>query len=153
MAGAQRQLAFGFEDSARNMPLHWTLDPQERLLTAEAIGAITRDEAAAFLDAVEAAGIEAMTYRKLFDGSRGNAAMGADDLLALGSRIRGFHALGPMGPLAVVVPLDNGELIARVLGMLAAADRPMRVFREAMPAHRWIRAQPKFLTGRHPVNS
>ena len=125
------------------MPLYWNLDSQERLLTAEAIGGVTRGEADAFLDALEAAGVEAMTYRKLFDGSRGHAAMTADDLLALGVRIRGFHALGPMGPLAVVTPPDQGDLVARVLGVLAAADRPMRMFREVGRARRWIAAQVK----------
>lgn len=82
------------------MPLYWNLDSQERLLTAEAIGGVTRGEADALLDALEAAGVEAMTYRKLFDGSRGHAAM-------------------------------------------AAADRPMRMFREVARARRWIATQAK----------
>jgi hypothetical protein len=125
------------------MPLYWNLDSQERLLTAEAIGDVTRGEADALLDALEAAGVEAMTYRKLFDGSRGHAAMAADDLLALEVRIRGFHALGPMGRLAVVTPPDQGDLVARIPGVLAAADRPMRMFRDVARARRWIAMQAK----------
>ncbi len=86
---------------------------------------------------------EAMAYRKLFDATRGGTSMNAGDMLALGVRMRAFHALGPMGPLAVVMPPDKGELASRILGMLAAADRPMRVFGELAPARRWIMAQPK----------
>jgi hypothetical protein len=43
-----------------------------------------------------------------------------------------------VGPLAVVVPEDKFDLIARVLGALAAADRPMRLFTDLRPARRWI---------------
>ncbi|OFX02013.1 MAG: hypothetical protein A3D94_08625 [Alphaproteobacteria bacterium RIFCSPHIGHO2_12_FULL_66_14] len=124
------------------MPIHWNIDPAERLLTAEAEGEVTRSDADRFLDAMAGA-VEAMGYRKLFDATRGHTSMSTADMLALGVRMRGFHALGPMGPLAVVVPPDKGELVSRVLGMLAAAERPMRVFGGVAPARRWIEAQAK----------
>lgn len=43
-----------------------------------------------------------------------------------------------MGPLAVVIPDDKYYLIARVLGMLAAAKRPMRVFNNPEKARQWL---------------
>ena len=135
------------------MPLFWTLDHHERLLTAAAVGDVTRHDSDAFLDALEAAGADAMAYRKLFDGSRGHTEMSANDLLALGVRIRGFHALGPMGPLAVVTPPGQGDLVARILGVLAAADRPMRMFREIAPARRWVAAQAKVAISDHAGSS
>lgn len=123
------------------MPLHWTIDSQERLVTAVAEGGVTRAEVEAYLEAL--VGMDAIVYRKLFDGSRSEVTMNADDLMALGVMFRSFHASGPVGPLAIVVPENNIELASRVLGILAAADRPMRVFREVASARRWIESLPK----------
>jgi hypothetical protein len=118
------------------MSLNWTIDSAARLVTAVADGNVTSGDIEALLDEMASGGV--MTYRKLFDGSQGATEMGPDDLLVLGVRFRQFHALGPVGPLAVVVPDDKAALVARVLGMLAVADRPMRVFRAFAPARRWL---------------
>ena len=59
------------------MPLHWTIDPQQKLVTAVAEGDVTRVEFEAFLDDMSRAGAD--TYRKLFDGGRGGTHMGAED--------------------------------------------------------------------------
>lgn len=118
------------------MPLRWTIDPEQKLVTAVAEGDVTRVEFDAFLDDMKRAGAD--TYRKLFDGRRGGTHMEADDILALGARMRASHERGPVGPLAVVVPESHAESIGRVLGMLAAAKRPMRVFRQVGAARKWI---------------
>ena len=118
------------------MSLYWTIDPERKLMTAVAEGEVTRDEFESYLDAMEQAGANA--YRKLFDGGRGVTRMPAEEILALGVRMRTSHATGPMGPLAVVVPGELAEPLGRVLGMLAAAQRPMRVFTEAGAARKWI---------------
>src|SRR4051794_32372043 len=110
------------------MPLQWTIDPKQRLVTAVADGDVTRADFDAFLDAVKAA--NAYPYRKLFDGLRGETRMGPDELLALGARMRASHETGPIGPLAAVIPDEKADLVARVLGILATAKRPMRVFRQ-----------------------
>lgn len=123
------------------MPLHWTIDSKERLVVAVAEGEVTRDEVQAYLDAV--AGAKALAYRKLFDASRGETSMGPEEMMALGAMFRSFHARGKVGPLAIVVPGVKVELVSRVLGILAAADRPMRVFHESEPARRWIESLPK----------
>ena len=57
-------------------------------------------------------------------------------------RIRGLHALGTMGALAVVATAEQAERIARLLGAAAVADRPMKVFDDVKQARRWIEAQP-----------
>jgi hypothetical protein len=124
------------------MPLHWTIDSRERLVTAVAEGDVTRVEVENYLQVLE--GANAMSYRKLFDGSAGDTTMGPEDLLAIGVRIRdGHNKGGPFGPLALVLPADKTELVSRVLGILAAADRPMRVFDSVEPARRWIDGLPK----------
>ncbi|MBN9541045.1 MAG: hypothetical protein BGN99_08745 [Alphaproteobacteria bacterium 65-37] len=119
------------------MPLHWTIDSRERLVFAVADGDVTRAEVENYLQVLE--GANAMSYRKLFDASAGDTSMSPEDLLAIGVRIREGHARGgPLGPLALVLPADKTELVSRVLGILAAADRPMRVFDSLEPARRWI---------------
>ena len=123
------------------MSLHWTIDPQQRLVTAVADGDVTRAEFEAFLDAMRNAG--AYSYRKLFDGLRGDTQMGPEELLALGARMRASHEEGPIGALAAVISDDKAELVARVLGILATAKRPMRVFRQITPARRWINRLPR----------
>jgi hypothetical protein len=123
------------------MSLNWTIDSESRLITAIADGDVTCRDVEALLGEMASSG--AMTYRKLFDGSQGDTGMTPEDLLVLGARFREFHALGPMGPLAVVVPDDKAELVARVLGMLAVADRPMRVFSTPAPARRWLESLAK----------
>jgi len=118
------------------MSLNWTIDSREQLFTVIADGDVSRDEIEACLDAMDGSG--AMTYRKLFDGTLGDTSMTPFDLLAVGARMRHYHTLGPVGPLAVVVPAQKYELVANILGMLAAADRPMRIFTNVKPARRWL---------------
>ena len=83
-----------------------------------------------------------MPYRKLLDGARACAAMTPDDVLSIIVRIRGLHALGTMGALAVVATAEQAERIARLLGAAAVADRPMKVFEDVKQARRWLEARP-----------
>ena len=118
------------------MPLHWTIDSRLKLFAATADGHVGLDDVNRMLDAM--AGADAHGYRKLFDGSLGDTRMNAAELLSLGVRMRSIHATGRMGPLAIVIPDDKYYLIARVLGMLAAAKRPMRVFKDPKKARQWL---------------
>ena len=124
------------------MPLHWTVDSKERLVIAIAEGDVTRAEIEDYITVMNGAGT--VSYRKLFDGSRGDTTMTEQDMLAIGVQIRARHAVaGPLGPLAFVVSPAKSELVSRVLGILATADRPMRLFSEFEPARRWIASLPK----------
>ncbi len=84
------------------------------------------------------AGSNIVGYRKLFDGSAGDTKMGALEILALGVRMREMHIGTAVGPLAVVLPDDKYVLLSRVLGMLAAAKRPMRIFNDPSKAPEWL---------------
>lgn len=123
------------------MSLTWTVDHDNQMMTSVAIGDVTRADVDAMLDAMDSEG--AMPYRKLFEASRGDTAIGIYDLLVLGWRMRSYHQThGNMGPLALVIPPDRMDLLSRVLGMLAVARRPMRVFTDPDAAQRWIVRQP-----------
>ncbi len=123
------------------MSLDWTIDAEAQLVVIVADGDFARRDVETLLDDLASSG--AMAYRKLFDGSRGDTSMSSEDLLMLGVRFRAIHARERMGPLAVVVPDHRAELVARVLGILAVADRPMRVFRAPALARRWLESLAK----------
>jgi hypothetical protein len=126
------------------MALYWTIDSRRRAVEIVAEGDVTMTDAMAFFDAVE--GAEALAYSKLLDGTRARAAMTPDDVLSIVVRIRGLHALGTMGALAVVATAEQAQRIARLLGAAAVADRPMKVFDDLRLARRWLEAQ----APRHP---
>lgn len=121
------------------MPLRCTIDPEQTLVTIVTEGDVTRADFEAVIDELDAAG--AHGYRKLFEGARGHTRMTPEDILAVGIRMRSNHEKGPVGPLAAVVPEKYAELASRLLGILASADRPMRLFREVKQARRWLQGQ------------
>lgn len=93
----------------------------------------------AYFDAVTGAG--AWSWRKLFDARRCTPAMSNEDLMAVGVRVRAQHARGTTGPIAIVLPQTDSETFTRLLGFIASAKRPMRVFRTLDSARQWIETQ------------
>lgn len=122
------------------MSFHWRIESQTQRVTITADGEFTRADVERYLKAIEGSG--AVTWSKLFDGRFSRSAMSQEDMLALGVIFRRYHVSGPVGPLAVVVADDQVDRVSRLLGILATADRPMRVFRNLEPARRWIDRQP-----------
>jgi hypothetical protein len=122
------------------MPLTWEIDTEQRVMTMVTEGDVTFAEVNACLDA-HAIG-DTLAYRKLYDGSRGSTSMSQEELLAIGWRIRNYHQSAKVGPLAVVFAPDKLEMMSRIMGMLAAADRPMRVFVDRDKARQWLYKQP-----------
>ena len=105
-------------------------------MTAVAEGGVSKDEANAYLDAM--ADARAGSYRRLFDGSEGEPLMDDEDIMGLAVRMRGMQQLGPPGPLAVVMPRAKHEQFARMLGILAVPDRPIRFFSDPAAARAWL---------------
>lgn len=122
------------------VPITWTIDRDQRMLTAICQGDVTLQELEDYLDAVVEAGT--MLYRKLFDGTLGDSRLTDEEMMLLGARIRAYHTEGPMGPLAIVVVSEHTHGLARLFGALAAADRPIKIFRDVRAARRWLDAQP-----------
>src|ERR1044071_1391759 len=122
------------------MALYWTIDSRRRIVELVADGDVSMADAMAFFDAVE--GAQALAYNKLLDGTGGRVAMTPDDILAIVVRIRGLHALGATGALAVAATAEQAQRIARLLGAAAVADRPRKIFEAVKLARRWLEAQP-----------
>ena len=98
-------------------------------------------DAVDLLDAM--AGAKAMSYRKLFDGRAATPSMTSDELLSLCARIRSYHEQGMMGALALVGTAEQTMVFARLLGALASAKRPIKVFDNPRQARNWIEDQAK----------
>ena len=123
------------------MPLQLTISHPTRLVVAIASGELRPEDIESYFD--EVARANASAYRKLFDASQATADLSDDELMALGARIRAYVALGPIGPVAIVVPTVATHEQALIFAALAEADRPIRVFRELHLARQWLDAQPE----------
>jgi hypothetical protein len=121
------------------MPLYWSIDSKERLFTGSGEGDVTLADAMALLDAL--AGARALSYRKLFDGRAVQSSMTGEELLAVCAKIRSYHEQGPVGALAIVCTPEQTEAFGRLLGALASADRPMRMFAGLRQARIWLGRQ------------
>jgi hypothetical protein len=124
--------------------LHWVIDSRRRLIVVTAEGPVSRAEIDGLLDAVT--GAKALGYCKLVDATAGMFAMNALELLAIGARVRSLHA-GSVGAVAIVLPnrlprddepADATTLVARLIGILASAKRPLRLFKTVTSAKRWL---------------
>lgn len=121
------------------MPLYWTIDSKARLFTGIAEGDVSMADAIGLLEAM--AGANAMSYRKLFDGRTAITSMSVDEMLSLCARIRSYHEQGMMGALAIVATAEQTVNFARLLGALASAERPIKVFDSPRQARNWIEDQ------------
>lgn len=121
------------------MPLHWTIDSKEHLFTAVGEGEVTFGDAMSLLEAL--AGAKAVSYRKLFDGRQVRSAMTGDELLVVCAKIRTYHDQQRVGALAMVGTHEQIARFGRLLGALAAADRPMKVFTTLTQARTWLDQQ------------
>jgi hypothetical protein len=115
--------------------LYWTIDSRKRLVTATADGPVTGADFAAFFEAVK--GARALPYRTLFDGSAAEFLMGEHEVLGVGAGFKDLQRESA-GPLAVVLSDESARRLARMLGILATAERPMRLFGRRRPAERWL---------------
>ena len=121
------------------MPLYWIIDSRTELVSAVAEGDVPLADAMTFLRTLS--GAKVTSYRKLFDGRAGTSSMDVQELLMVCAEIRSHHSLGRVGALAIVANPEQTEPFARVLGALALADRPMRLFDSPTRARNWLDAQ------------
>ncbi len=118
------------------MPLHWKIDPARRFMFMRGSGDVSCADVEELIEAIVDGG--ALGYDKLCDGSAASTSMSEEEMLNLGMRFRAIHAGATVGALAMVMPVDRGDRMERMLGMIAAAERPMRVFTDLDKAQAWL---------------
>jgi len=121
------------------MPVRWEIDQKRRLMRIVGEGDVTLAELHALTDAVVEH--ETVGYRKLVDVRSAETSMTPEEMLEIGVRARTLQALGTTGPLAVVLPEKGLAHAEMLLGMIAAGERLMRVFRDLEEAEQWIKRQ------------
>jgi hypothetical protein len=122
------------------VPVRWTIDAHQELVTVVAYDEVTCDQLVAMVDALRES--NAHGYRKLYDGRRSTMCMTPAEVLMLGVRMRAEHKRSAMGPMAALLPEKHAEPLAPLLGMVAVPDRPLRIFVATKPALRWLLALP-----------
>jgi hypothetical protein len=118
------------------MPVTWIIDSRTRTVELLAEGEVSFDQVMKYLKAVE--GANALAFGKLVDVRSATAAMTPDELVLLMAAFRQYHQQGPMGPLAVLATDEQSVNYTRLLGALALADRPMKLFTAEIRARRWL---------------
>lgn len=131
------------------MPLYWTADSKQRLFTGLAEGEVGFEDVVAFMEALAA--VKAFSYRKLFDICDARSRMTNDELLAVIAMIRDCHRQEDVGPLAMVATDEQTVRLARLLGALAIADRPFKVFERSKDARHWLDGASRRQRRRRPV--
>jgi len=127
----------GVLEEGSKLPLFWTIESRTRTVTVIAAGCVRPDDFAACLQAIKGAG--AIGYRKLFDGRGGAYDLSEHELAMTGAAFRGHHEQA-VGALALVLTAEQTQKLARLLGILAVARRPMRIFSSELSARRWLQA-------------
>jgi hypothetical protein len=118
------------------MPVHWTIDSRDELIAITAGGDVGYSDVTECLDAMVDA--KALGYRKLVDCAAASFVMSMAELVALSVKVRGLHGTGAMGAAAFVLNIEPSAPEVQLLGALAAADRPLRLFKAKAQAKRWI---------------
>jgi hypothetical protein len=121
------------------MPVRWEIDKKKRLMTIVGEGDVTHAELLPLIAAV--AEEQMLGYRKLVDVRRVITSMTSDEMYDIGVRSRAIQDPTKSGPLAIVLPTEGIAQAEALLGMIAAGERLMRIFRHLAPAEAWIRTQ------------
>ena len=120
------------------MALTYSIHHDDRLVVAIVDGAFVRRDVERYLAEIFAAGCG--SYAKLFDMARAANSLDAEDMRALGSRIRILGAMGPMGPLAIVTSTTLRP-VATTFASFATAPRLIELFDSEPEARSWLARQ------------
>ena len=88
-----------------------------------------------YLDGVVTADALVVSQDLRHDG-RHDPNLSADDMMALGARVRAYIVVGRIGPLAIVAAIDKSYQHARMFAALAVADRPVSKVVRHTPSRR-----------------
>lgn len=123
------------------MPIEYTIDHEKRFIHARVLGVIALKDIENFTDSVVAQ--NALTYRKLFDGSQGDGTYTDDDVMALAARAAAHASLAQRGPLALVPRPGMGADLAKRYVNLGKFTGQARIFDSAEEGLKWLETQPE----------
>jgi hypothetical protein len=118
------------------MPIVWGVNHAARLVSVKAIGELGRADFEDFLDGLAMAAI--LPFRKVVDMADSRLALGAEDMAALGVRVRAHESEEPMGSVAIIAASDELYDQVRLFESVVDAQRPLKIFRDAEMAYAWL---------------
>lgn len=118
------------------MSIVWGVNHAARLVSAKATGELSRTDIEDYLDGLVAAAT--LSFRKVLDMTDSRLALSAEDMAALGVRIRGHESMGPMGSVAIIAAADELYDQFRLFESVVDAQRPLKIFRNAEMAYAWL---------------
>lgn len=118
------------------MPSYWNISSRNHLVELEAEGPLTLADWREFLATME--GAKAVAYRKLLNARTAVLEMSDQELMQVLAMARSHHEQYQAGPLAIVLPSEQIDQWSRIIGALAAADRPFRISKSERTARRWL---------------
>jgi len=122
------------------MPIEYTIDHEKRFIHARVLGVIALKDIENFTDSVVAQ--NALTYRKLFDGSQGDGTYTDDDVMALAARAAAYATLARRGALALVPKPGSGAELAKRFINLGKFEGQAQIFDTTEEALKWLERQP-----------
>ncbi len=121
------------------MPIEYTIDHEKRFVHARVLGVIAIKDIEDFTDAVVAQ--NALTYRKLFDASKGDGTYTEQDVMTLAARAAAYASLAKRGPLALIPrPGHNADLARRYVN-LGKFTGQAQIFDSAEDGLKWLETQ------------
>ncbi len=124
------------------MPIEYTIDLEKRFIHTRVLGVIALKDIENFTDAVVAQ--NALTYRKLFDGSQGDGTYTDDDVMALAARAAAYATLAKKrGALALVPKPGSGAELAKRFINLGKFEGQARIFDTTEEALEWLERHPE----------
>ena len=123
------------------MPIEFTIDHEKRFVHARVLGVIALKDIEDFTDAV--AGQDALTYRKLFDGTQGDGTYTDEDVMTLAARAAAYASIAKRGPLALVPKPGSGAELAKRYVNVGKFAGEARIFDTADEAMKWLETQPE----------
>lgn len=123
------------------MPIEFTIDHEKRFVHARVLGVVALKDIEDFSDSVVAQ--NALTYRKLFDGSQGDGTYTDEDVMTLAARAAAYATLAKRGPLALVPKPGTGAELAKRYVNVGKFAGEARIFDSVDEAMKWLETQPE----------
>lgn len=123
------------------MAVHYNIDHARRFVDVRGSGDLVLQDLTDYFDALVTEG--GMPYRKLIDLRGATPRFSDDDMMVLGARVSAYGQMEPRGPIAVVSPADEVDLLVRRFMNLGGAKRPIRLFTSIDEARKWLQDTPE----------
>jgi len=120
------------------MPVIVAIDHHRRQVNVVAVGPVTLDDAFNQLEHEVRGG--SLAYPKFVDVRGAGVLITPEENRQVAERMLDYNRQAPLGPMAFVVSTDAAAKAIGALVDLVGGAFPIRVFRDEIEAHEWLRS-------------